>query len=81
MVKEELDGIDIARCYCSMFNDGKCGNLKVVVESFLEIITERRVQKFYKPIDVNSVTNAVDEIEVSMIFLVVTFFRGRLLLN
>ena len=37
-------------------------------------MTERRVQKFYKPIDVNSVTNAIDEIEVRMIFLAVTFF-------
>ena len=33
-----------------------------MVESLLEIITERRGQKFYKPIDVNSVINAVDEI-------------------
>ena len=28
------------------------------------------------PIDVHSVTNAIDELEVSMIFLVVTFFVG-----
>ena len=34
-------------------------------------------QKFYKPVDVLSVTNAVEEIEVSMIFLLVTFFVGR----
>ena len=45
-----------------------------ITTSLLEIITERRVQKFYKPIDVNSVINAIDEIEVSMIFLAVTFF-------
>ena len=31
----------------------------------LEIITERRVQTFYKPIDVNSAKNAIDEIEVT----------------
>ena len=37
-------------------------------------MTERIVQKFYKPIDVNSVINAIDEIEVSMIFLAITFF-------
>ena len=37
-------------------------------------MTERRVQKFYKPTDVNYVTNAIDEIEVSMIFLAVTIF-------
>ena len=47
-------------------------------ESLLEIMTERRVQKFYKPIDVNSVTNAIDKIEVSMIFLAITFFGGSL---
>ena len=29
---------------------------------------------FYKPIDANSVINVIDEIDVSMIFLVVTFF-------
>ena len=49
-----------------------------MMESLLEIITGRRFHKFYKPIDVNSVTNAIDEIEVSMIFFAVTFFGGRL---
>ena len=39
------------------------------MDSLLEIMTERRVQKFYKPIDVNSVTNDLDKVEVSMIFL------------
>ena len=47
------------------------------MDSLLEIITEGGSQKFYKPIDVHSVTNAIDEIEVSMIFLVVTCFAGR----
>ena len=42
----------------------------------MEIITERRGQRFYKPIDVNSVINAVDEIEVHMIFLAVAFRVG-----
>ena len=69
MVMEELDGIrnlmDLPRL---LLNDGKCGNLR----------TERRFQKFYKPIDVNSVANAIDEIEVSMVSLAVTFFWGRL---
>ena len=37
-------------------------------------MTERIVQKFYKPIGVNSVINAIDEIEVSMSFLAITFF-------
>ena len=45
-----------------------------MVDSLLEIITATGSQKFYKPVDVYSVTNAVDEIEVNMIFLVVTFF-------
>ena len=31
---------------------------------------------FYKPIDVLSVTNAIDEIELSMVFPEVTFFVG-----
>ena len=48
-----------------------------MVDSLLEIITERGSQKLYKPIDVHSVTNAIDKIEVSMVFLVVTFFVGR----
>ena len=48
-----------------------------MVDNLLEIITNNRSQKFYKPIDVLSVTNAIDEIELSMIFLVVTFFVGR----
>ena len=46
-----------------------------MMESLLEIITERGSQKFYKFIDVHSLTNATDEIDVS-IFLVVTFFVG-----
>ena len=49
-----------------MFIDEECGNLIVVVESFQEIITERRVQKFCQLIDV---TNAIDEIDLSIIFL------------
>ena len=49
----------------------------LMMDSLLEIITERGSQKFYKPIDVHSVTNAIDKIEVSMVFLAVTFFVGR----
>ena len=49
----------------------------LVVDSLLEIITEGGSQKFYKPIEVHSVTNAIDEIEVSMVLLAVTFFVGR----
>ena len=42
----------------------------------LEIITAAGSQKFYKPIEAYSLTNAIDEIGESMIFLVVTFFCG-----
>ena len=49
----------------------------LMVDSLLEIITERGSQKFYKPIDVHSVTNAIDKIEVSMVGLAVIFFVGR----
>ena len=45
-----------------------------MVDSLLEIIAAIESQKFYKPIEVYSVANAIDEIRVSMIFLVVTFF-------
>ena len=48
-----------------------------MVDSLLEIVTERGTQKFYKPTDLHSVTNAIDEIEVSMVLLAVTFFVGR----
>ena len=45
-----------------------------MVESLVEIIAERRCHKFYKPLDFNSVTNDLGEIEVSMTFLEITFF-------
>ena len=48
-----------------------------MVVSLLEIITDRGSQKLYKPIDVHSVTNALDKIEVSTVFLAVTFFVVR----
>ena len=48
-----------------------------MVDSLLEITTERGSQKFYKPIDVHSVTNAIDKIEVSVVCIVVTFFVGK----
>ena len=38
------------------------------------MIKKGKVHKFYKPTDVNFVTNALDEIEISMIFFVVAFF-------
>ena len=49
----------------------------LIVDSLLELITEIGSQKFYKPVDVHSVTNAIDKIEVSLVFLAVTFFVGR----
>ena len=49
----------------------------LMVDSLLEIITEKGSQKFYKTTDVHSVINAIDEIEVTMFFLAVTFFVGR----
>ena len=71
MVEEEQDGIgNLVDLPKIMFINEECGNLKVM--------SERKVQKFYKPIDINSVTNAIDKIEVSMIFLAVTFYLGRL---
>ena len=48
-----------------------------MMDSLLEIITEIGSQKFYKPIDVHSVTNAIHNLEVFMVFLEVTFFVGR----
>ena len=45
-------------------------------ESLLQTITERKSLKFYKSIDILSVTNAIGQTEVTMIFLVVTFYVG-----
>ena len=80
IIEKEIDGIrnlvDLPRL---MLLNEECGNLQLVmlmVESLLEIISERRSQKFYKPIDFKSVKNVIDETEVSMIFLVITVFCG-----
>ena len=48
------------------------------MESVLETITERRVQKFFNPAEVNSIINSIDKIEVSMAFFAVKFFGGWL---
>ena len=37
-----------------------------MMESFLDIITERGSQKFYKPVYVHSLTNAINETVISM---------------
>ena len=49
----------------------------LMVVSLLEITTERGSQKLYKPIDVHSLTNTIDKIEISTVFLAVTFFVVR----
>ena len=56
-----------------MFIDEECGNL---IDSS-RTNNRNTCQKFYKPIDVHSVTNAIDEIGVNIVFLVVAFFVGR----
>ena len=48
-----------------------------MVVRLLEIIIERGSQKLYKPIDVHSMTNAIDKIEVSTVFFAATFFVVR----
>ena len=76
IVEEELDGIgNVVGLSRLMFINEECGNLQAVVDDgqLTRKMTERSL-KVYKHIDVKSVTNAIDEIEVSMIFLVVTFF-------
>ena len=62
-----------------MFIDEECGNLKVVFDGgqFTRNNNRKRKPEVYKPIDVHSVANAIDKIEVSMAFLAVTFFVGR----
>ena len=83
MVQKKLDGVDIddienfVNLPMLMLIRDKCGNLKVVVDDG-ELTTNnnrKKSSKFSKPIDVNSVANVIDEIEVSMISLVVTFLR------
>ena len=63
----------------SMKNVGIVDGSLFVDDSLQEIMTERGSQKFYKPIYiyVHSLANAMKEIEVSMMFLVVIFFVGR----
>ena len=61
-----------------MFIDEECGNLKVVVDGgeLTRNINGKKKSDVLKPINVYSVTNSKDEIEVNMIFLAVTFFCG-----
>ena len=77
IIEESVDGIenlmDLPRL---MFIDEECGNLKVVVNGRLltRNINRKKGQTFYKPMDVHCATTAIDEIRVSLIFHVVTFF-------
>ena len=48
-----------------------------MVDSLLEIITERGSHKLYKLIDVHSVTNAIDEIEVQLFLWLHDFSCGE----
>ena len=48
-----------------------------MVDSLLEIITATGSQKFYKPTEVYSMTNAIDEIGVSIFFLWLDSFVDR----
>ena len=61
-----------------IFINQQCGNLKVVVDGgeLTRNIKRKKKQTFYKPIDVDSLKNSIGKIEVSMIFLVVTFLCG-----
>ena len=43
----------------AVFINEKSENLKVVVESIVEMLTKRRSQTFYRDIDLNSVTNSI----------------------
>ena len=70
-MEEELDGIaNLVDLPMLVFI-----NEESMVDSSLEIIIIKRgSQKICNPIDLHSVTNTLDEIELSMIFHVVTFF-------
>ena len=48
-----------------------------MVKNLLEIITEKGSQKFYKPVYVHSLTNAINEIVVSMSFSCGYIFCGK----
>ena len=73
----EVDDIGNLVIYLGQFSSIKNGEIlkqSLMVDSLLEIITERGSQKLYKPIEVHSLISATEEIVVGMIFLVDTFF-------
>ena len=67
IVKKELDGIDtddngnLVDLLKVVFIHEECGILQdsLMVESLLEILTNKRSHAFYKFIDVHSVTNVI----------------------
>ena len=63
--------VDLARLL--LINE-ECGDLQIAVDD--RELTRNNIRK-KKSTDVKSVTNAIDKIEVSLIFLVVTFLVGK----
>ena len=63
--------VDLARLL--LINE-ECDDLQIAVDG--RELTRNNIRK-KKSTDVKSVTNAIDEIEVSLIFLVVTVFAGK----
>ena len=49
----------------------------MMVESLLEILSKRRSRTFYKPADVQSVTNVVDEIISSISIWIIVNQLGK----
>ena len=49
----------------------------MMVESLLEILSKRRSRTFYKPTDVQSVTNVVDEIISSISIWIIVNQLGK----
>ena len=63
--------VDLARLL--LINE-ECGDLQIAVDD--RELTRNNIRK-KKSTDVKSVTNAIDKIEVSLIFLVVTLLVGK----
>ena len=66
-----------------MFIDEEYGNLKVVVDGgqFTKDNNRKGKSEVLQAIDVHSVTNAIDKIEVSIVCRAVTFFVRRQYIN
>ena len=68
IAKEDLDGIDIDDIgnledllKCSSMKNEEILKYSSTVESFIEILVNRRSQALYKHIDVHSVANVIEE--------------------